>query len=575
MNLNIATGCKDLLMGGEIADLFLNNPGDIVFKKLADAIGSRLDCGAAAFAWTDTWGSYAVSIQGSKITIRLQADDWGRLAGDAGWSAELVRIQGLNLGERGPQTILAVPLREKNSVIGFIGIEEHPGAAEKQKRAITYFQDITENLQSFMSMRIGELRRESMRQMTSEALAKSEKTALRDFIEESKDAIYIADSLGSILMINKSGEEMLGVQKSDIIGYSFAKFCPFSLDRDYFMERLFADGFVKDFELTFQRPDRSNIFVTETATVTRTADGSVSEIHGIIRDITERLESQRVLWRANVELADINARLKQTQIAMVQQEKLASIGQLAAGIAHEINNPLGFLMSNIGTLKKISGSMAAIISKTRESADAETRALMEKANLDFFLEDLPVIFNEMDDGFKRISEIVKNLRSFARSGENEGRTSYNLNEGVEQTLIIARNETRFVADVETRLSPLPFVTVNAGEINQVILNILVNAAQAIGTQKKKDRGRIVITTSADDKNIILEIADDGPGISEAAAKRLFEPFFTTKEPGKGTGLGLSISWDIITRKHGGTLSFAPRDGGGTVFKITIPIAPRK
>lgn len=551
-----------------LAETFLNHQGDTVFPTIPEVVGSEMGLPSAIFAWADSWGSYAATIRGEARLARFDADQWRHLVGDQGWTGEVVRLDHLDFSGRDLGPIDAIPLRDRETTIGFIGIY---GLADRERvHQIFLLRNISNALRVFTITRVSELRRESMQRMTSEAFAKSEKR-LRDFIEESKDTIYIADGTGTVTMINKAIEELLDVPKSEVLGHSFLTFCPFQLDREYFMERLAAEGFVRDFELTLQRSDGSVVFVTESATAVFGPAGEIVEIHGIIRDITERLESQRELWRTNLELADINEQLKRTQLAMVQQEKLASIGQLAAGIAHEINNPLGFLMSNMGSLRGVAFSLAEIVAAARKADSPEVEKAYQKSKLELYLQDMPTMFSEMDEGFRRIADIVKNLRSFARSGENEDRTNYDLNEGIKQTLIIARNETRYVADVETDLNPLPKVWASAGEINQVILNILVNAAQAIGEQKREEHGHIRVTTLQEGANIVLEIADDGPGIPATVAKRIFEPFFTTKEPGKGTGLGLSISWDIITRKHGGTLSFSPRAGGGTTFRITLPL----
>lgn len=564
--------CEELLdilrLGNSVAEAFLVNPGDSVFRKVPAVVSEAVRTGMVVFAWADSWGIYAGATSGSEAALRWDADAWQRLPVGGDWSADVVPIgspEFVGLGE-----ITAIPLKDHGAAIGFIGI---CGAEEKElERCVRLLKGVSPSLRVFTQTRVSELRREAMQRMTSDAFAKSEKR-LKDFIEESKDTIYIADGSGSVVLINKAAEELLGVPRTEIIGNSLSKYCPFSLDREYFMEQLGSEGFVRDFELTLQRLDGSILFVTESATAVRGPDGAVAEIHGIIRDITERLESQRDLWRANLELADINEQLKRTQLAMVQQEKLASIGQLAAGIAHEINNPLGFLMSNIGSLRTLAFSLSGIV-ETARSADVPVIVdAIEKAKIDFLLSDMPAIFSEMDEGFKRIAEIVKDLRSFARSGEADKRTNYDLNEGVRQTLVIARNETRYVADVETSFGEVPPVLASAGEVNQVVLNILVNAAQAIASQQRAEHGKIAVSTSADDKDVVLEIADDGPGIPEDTAKRIFEPFYTTKEPGKGTGLGLSISWDIITRKHGGTLTFRNREGGGTVFRIALPLNP--
>jgi signal transduction histidine kinase len=273
---------------------------------------------------------------------------------------------------------------------------------------------------------------------------------------------------------------------------------------------------------------------------------------------------------------------------MIQQEKLASIGQLAAGIAHELNNPIGFISSNFTTLK----SYVIIIKKYIEQLEDITggilkggsTALIEKVdNINKFKErqKLNYIFNDIEDlvgesmeGVHRITRIVRNLRNFSRIDVDSEIEQYNINDALESTLIVARNEIKYVAEVQKEFSETPLVECIGGEINQVFLNIIVNAAQAIKTQNHPDKGTIKIRTFNDREHVYCEIIDDGPGIPGKIINRIFDPFFTTKEAGKGTGLGLNISYDIIVHKHMGDLLVESKEGEETKFTIKLPIKSR-
>jgi signal transduction histidine kinase len=183
------------------------------------------------------------------------------------------------------------------------------------------------------------------------------------------------------------------------------------------------------------------------------------------------------------------------------------------------------------------------------------------------------LFEESKEGLARVTKIVQNLRDFSRVDQAEAFDEYDLNHGIEATLVVARNAIKYHADVVTEFADIPHVPCNASQINQVFLNILVNAAQAIESQHRETNGSIKIKTYSDDTHVICKIVDDGPGIPANVIEKIFDPFFTTKPVGKGTGLGLSVSYDIIVRKHKGVLLVKSEIGKGTEFTIKLPIMP--
>ncbi|UCD57565.1 MAG: PAS domain S-box protein, partial [Candidatus Hydrogenedentota bacterium] len=316
---------------------------------------------------------------------------------------------------------------------------------------------------------------------------------------------------------------------------------------------------------------------------------TTTSIENLNREINERKKAEESATLACKELEKANLELKEMQSQLVQSEKLASIGQLAAGVAHEMNTPLGFVSCNFQTLenyvKKIQellemyGELAEEIEALKKTellnkADTieETRRAMK---IDFVLEDLPGLFNDSEEGLEAITNIVLNLRDFSRVDQPGSLARCNINDGIETTLVVTQNETKYHADIKTQLSEVPPILCNSGQINQVILNILMNATQAIKSQERGDKGTIIIKTYTTDNDVVCEISDDGCGIPSNDLLRIFDPFFTTKPVSEGTGLGLSISHDIIVTKHKGKLLVDSTVGKGTKFTIKLPINKKK
>lgn len=309
-----------------------------------------------------------------------------------------------------------------------------------------------------------------------------------------------------------------------------------------------------------------------TVLMTRFQVNDQTNIQATVRDITESKKAEDRLVKNALELADINRQLQENQSHLIQSERLAAIGQLAAGVAHEINNPVGFVMSNSQTLVKYIDSFKEIIRMVSEGKSREEIAgRKQELKLEFIFGDVDSLLTENQEGLSRIAAIVKNLKSFAFVEKDNAFAEADLNEGIKSALLIARNELKYHADVELGLGNIKPVVCRIGEINQVVLNLLVNAAQAIAGQNRTGKGVIAVKTYEEKNSVVCEIRDDGPGIPPEIQKRIFEPFFTTKEKGKGTGLGLSISYDIIVSKHHGELSFKSECGKGCTFFIRLPL----
>lgn len=283
-----------------------------------------------------------------------------------------------------------------------------------------------------------------------------------------------------------------------------------------------------------------------------------------------------VLALQNKDLAEANERLEEKVAArtreLVQSEKMAAVGQLAAGVAHEINNPIGFVNSNLGTLGHYTAKLFQLIDASEACSSAQPDAvatfvkIKAEADLPYLREDIADLLKESQDGLDRVKHIVQSLKDFAHP-DSFDKVDSDLLAGLESTLSVVGSELKRKADVVRELTPLPSVHCIPGQINQALMNLLVNAAQAID-----GHGIITLRSGFDDKNVWIEIADNGCGMSDDVRKRLFEPFFTTKPVGKGTGLGLTISWDIIVNKHGGHIDVQSEPGKGSRFTLWLPIA---
>ena len=266
--------------------------------------------------------------------------------------------------------------------------------------------------------------------------------------------------------------------------------------------------------------------------------------------------------------------LKLAKDQLVQSEKMASIGQLAAGVAHEINNPVGYSHSNMSTLKNYFDDLVKYIdclerhvfdnNALAPEQQQQVNAVRAEVDIDFLRDDLHQLINESQDGLDRVTQIIQDLKHFSHVNEQHFEV-VDLHTGIDSTLNIAHNELKYKATVHREFGDIPPVECIASQINQVIMNILVNAGQAI-----EDQGDIYISTWQQDDHVIIEIEDSGCGIEAEKLSKIFDPFYTTKPVGQGTGLGLALSYGII-EKHHGSIHVDSAPGIGTCFKISLPI----
>lgn len=296
-----------------------------------------------------------------------------------------------------------------------------------------------------------------------------------------------------------------------------------------------------------------------------------------LRDSRDKLE-ERVLERtADLEKAnqgleatklaqdELIKKLKEAQNQLLQSEKMAAIGQLAAGVAHEINNPVGFVNSNLGSLKIYADKLLTVLNAYESNDPARIADARQKADLEFLREDLPSLLSESQDGLSRVTKIVQDLKDFSHVDQAD-RQKADLNAAMESTLNVVWNELKYKAEVIRELGEIPPVDCVPAQINQVFMNLLVNAAQAIPQQ-----GKIFVRSGFENEQVWFEVEDTGTGMSAEVQQRIFEPFFTTKPVGKGTGLGLSISYDIIVKKHHGRMDVKSEIGKGSRFRLWLPL----
>ncbi|KFE63275.1 ATP-binding protein [Hyalangium minutum] len=285
----------------------------------------------------------------------------------------------------------------------------------------------------------------------------------------------------------------------------------------------------------------------------------------------ERIEEALLAEKA--EQAALIRKLEDTHSQLLQSEKMASIGQLTAGLVHEINNPIGFVSSNLGTLRhyvagllKLIGAYEAEEVGLGEEARNRLEARKEEAELGVLREDALEVVSESTEGLRRVRQIIRDLTEFSHVSDAQWQWA-DLHKGLDSTLTIVNNEVKYVAEVVREYGALPEVECLPSQLNQVFLNMLVNAAQAI----KGKRGTITVRTgTSGTEQVFVEIEDTGEGIAPEILTRIFDPFFTTKPVGKGTGLGLALSYSIVAR-HRGRIDVRSQPGAGTTFRIVLPV----
>ncbi len=426
-------------------------------------------------------------------------------------------------------------------------------------------------------LRISVIRDITGRQRAEQALRYSEER-FRTYFERSMVGMATTSLDKGWVDVNPALCEILGYPHEELVRLTWAELTyPDDLATDVaHFDRVLAaeiDGYEMD--KRFVRKDGSIIDARIAAECVRDADGSVSYFVAIVEDITARKAAERELKRRYDELERVNHRLEEAQMQLLQSEKMASIGQLAAGVAHELNNPIGFVNSNLGALSQYLHEIFSVLAAYR-AVEAELPPdlpglrelyrVQRQTDIDFVQRDVAELVAESRDGLERVTRIVRDLKDFSRPGDPDWQWA-DLQRGLESTLNIVHNEIKYKAEVVREWQPLPPIYCLPSQLNQVFLNLLVNAAQAIDS-----RGLITIRTRATGNQVEVEVADTGRGIPPAHLGRIFDPFFTTKPAGKGTGLGLSLAYAIVERHHG-EITVESTVGQGSRFRVVLPINP--
>ncbi|MBI5905811.1 MAG: PAS domain-containing protein [Deltaproteobacteria bacterium] len=392
------------------------------------------------------------------------------------------------------------------------------------------------------------------------AVAKKEWEGTIDCVD---DMLLLADPHGRIRRCNRVFREFTGKSYQEILGRPY----------DQTLREAGIDA-----ELACGRPveqfhgKSGKWFVLRLFPFRKDPDQEVAGAIVAIHDATEIKAMTGELEQKNARLSEALSEIRRTQSKLVQQEKMASIGQLAAGVAHEINNPIGFINSNLGTLGKYLSRLSeflfeqtACIGAGAPAATVDAlRQKREQLKIDYILKDLDDLVRESLEGAERVRSIVADLKSFSRVDESDFKMA-DLNECLRSTINIVWNEIKYKATMKKDLGEIPRTRCNPQQMNQVFMNLLVNAAHAI-----ENRGEITVRSWVSDGSIGVCVEDTGRGIPKENLERIFEPFFTTKEVGKGTGLGLSITYDIV-KKHRGDISVRSEPGKGTSFTVRIPV----
>jgi two-component system NtrC family sensor kinase len=287
-------------------------------------------------------------------------------------------------------------------------------------------------------------------------------------------------------------------------------------------------------------------------------NSNAAQTNDMLQDALKRLKHKHAVMNA------LHQQLKQANNQLLQTEKMAAIGQLAAGVAHEINNPIGFVASNLKTLADYVKQLLSLVDDMGEWGGLELEELKKKYAYRFICDDISGLLHDSNDGLERVEKIISSLRNFAQVGD-EAFAQTNLLEGIESALNAVNNEIKDKAEIITDFTAVPPLECIGPQINQVIMNLLVNAAQSI-----EGFGSISLRTRSSEDEVCIEIEDTGSGMPAEISKRIFEPFFTTKPVGKGTGLGLSLAFNII-EKHHGRITVSSTLGKGSCFKIYLPL----
>ncbi|MDQ3441535.1 MAG: ATP-binding protein [Planctomycetota bacterium] len=411
------------------------------------------------------------------------------------------------------------------------------------------------------------------RRLSQDVLRQNEERH-RAVMEQAAEGIYLVDlDTKQVLDSNAAMDRLLGYEHGESLRKTVYDFVDDTKEGvDERLRKLTEASAPLRGERQYCRKDGTHVDVEVSAAVI--AYGGRRVACTVVHDITARKQAERDLQEKNRLLQETLEQLKQAQSFMVQSEKLAGLGQMVAGVAHEINNPLAFVSNNVAVLQRDTKSLVELIGMYQKAdallaeRDGELlaaiRELSDRVDLAYTTANLDQMLVRSRDGLRRIQQIVKDLRDFARLDESDLH-EVDLNAGVESTInIIQGHAKKKRVTIDKQLTPLPRVTCHPAKVNQVIMNLVGNAIDAC-----PEGGRVTVITNANGHHVTIDVSDTGPGVPDTIRQRIFDPFFTTKPPGEGTGLGLSISYGIV-KDHGGSIELVSAPGEGARFVVTLP-----